>query len=421
MNQALFPKPIPVDPFPLDVWLDRTDRAEVGREPFFRGRDTEYEVFRKAVNNLSEGHIGGGTMIFQGAPGAGKTALMGECMEAVRQHSTPSKPWIAVLMPPGSLCHPESVVESMIEAANRENERLLENVPGRYSRWLKKALNQGHGLLQEIHDRELSIQGITVGKKDKSTSASGLFRHAFPLLKNYHIVIFVDEAQNVKRHETTEDVLDCLHRQTQGIPLVTAFFGLGDAEDVLSKCGLSRLSRGRVKTLGVLSHEDTVSVIKSVFLTYDFKGHPKNHEKWVDALADLSQGWPQHINSVSVAACQIIRDHHGNLDRDLLSQALELGRKFKNEYYVSRVKRCSEDPVVYHNLAMEAGKVPNGALSRSRLRNLIGPLLEHPKTFDDFLTDALHAGVLMETEDLPKYYQIPIPSMGDYLRDLPVD
>ncbi len=42
MNDKLFPKPQPADPMPLDLWLDRTDRAESGREPFFSGREAEY-------------------------------------------------------------------------------------------------------------------------------------------------------------------------------------------------------------------------------------------------------------------------------------------------------------------------------------------------------------------------------------------
>jgi len=98
-----FPKPPPADPLPLNLWLDDTDRAEVGREPFFRGRDKEYRVFQKAANMLDAGRVGGGTMIFQGAPGAGKTALMQECMEAVRLHSTPDQPWVAASINPATL------------------------------------------------------------------------------------------------------------------------------------------------------------------------------------------------------------------------------------------------------------------------------------------------------------------------------
>ncbi len=420
MSEILFPKPTPVDPMPLDAWLKRTDRAESGREAFFQGRDLEYKVFQDAVTSLNQDVIGGGTMIFQGAPGAGKTALMGECMEAVRQHSTLDNPWVAASISPGTLKYPKNVVGLLIRATNQENERLLEGVTDSRSRLLKQALHQGQKLIHEIQNRDISIQGITVGSKDQSNSASGLFIHAYSLLKNYRIVVFIDEAQNVKKHEATEDILDCLHRDTQGIPLVTAFFGLSDVETILSECGLSRLPRDRVKTLGVLSHKETVSAIQRVFTAYKFNGTSKNHDEWVEALATLSQGWPQHINSVSVAAGQIIRENHGNMKEELLPEVLERGKKLKNAYYVSRLKRCSEEPIVYQNLAFEASKVSDGILSRSSLRKLVEPLLEHPTTFDDFLSNALHAGILMETEELPKHYQIPVPSLGDYLQALPL-
>lgn len=150
---------------PLDKWLKRTDRAESGREAFFQGRDLEYKVFQDAVISLDQGVIGGGTMIFQGAPGAGKTALMGECMEAIRQHSTLDNPWIPVSISPGTLKYPKSVVELLISATNRENERLLEGVTDSHSRLLKKALHQGQKLIQEIQSRDVSVQSITVGGK----------------------------------------------------------------------------------------------------------------------------------------------------------------------------------------------------------------------------------------------------------------
>ncbi len=112
MSQVPFSKPPPVELPPQEEWLDLTDHAEVGREPFFSGRDAEYEVFRRALNSLRLGHIGGGTMIFQGAPGVGKSALMLECMEAVRRHSTPNDPWVAVSLNPGTLKSLVNIVTS---------------------------------------------------------------------------------------------------------------------------------------------------------------------------------------------------------------------------------------------------------------------------------------------------------------------
>ncbi len=67
---------------------------------------------------------GGSALVFQGAPGAGKTALRFECMEAVRQHSTPEKPWIAASVRPGALKSPLNTVLQLVHAANAESKRL---------------------------------------------------------------------------------------------------------------------------------------------------------------------------------------------------------------------------------------------------------------------------------------------------------
>ena len=46
MNEKLFPKPQPANPLPLDVWLERTDRAESGREAFFVGEKRNIMYFK---------------------------------------------------------------------------------------------------------------------------------------------------------------------------------------------------------------------------------------------------------------------------------------------------------------------------------------------------------------------------------------
>ncbi len=56
-------------------------------------------------------------------------------------------------------------------------------------------------------------------------------------------------------------------------------------------------------------------------------------------LAELSQGWPQHINSVAVAAGQVIWGHGGSL-QPVLEQAIELGKAMKEQYYSSRLEVC---------------------------------------------------------------------------------
>ncbi len=425
MNEKPFPKPPPADPLPLETWLRRTDRSEAGREPFFRGRDAEYEVYRSAVTSLDEGIVGGGTMVFQGAPGAGKSALMAECMEAVRRHSTPEEPWVAVAMDSGSLNSPVDVIEALVEAANAEGERLRKKASGISvtGKALDELLDRGRNLYRELSERGGGVFGLSVGgRRDEGVTAGRAFRKAAQLLGGYHIVVCVDEAQNTPVSVSTKGVMDCLHRDPQGIPLVAAFFGLSDTQSVLRECGLSRFASRRVVTLDPLPHDDSACAIRSVFDTYGFTGTQEDREVWVNKLAELSQGWPQHINRVAVAACDISRANGGRIDSGHLDEAMAAGEEYKNEYYADQLAAGTQDPGLYKQIALAAESSPEGILSRPVLRGLILSALENSQgNFDDFLANALHVGLLAQTKQLPHHYHIPIPSFGDYLRALPVE
>ena len=421
MNERPFPKPPPADPLPLETWLDQTDRSEVGREPFFRGRDEEFHVFRRAAGSLHDGRVGGGTMVFQGAPGAGKSALMEECMEAVRRHSTPEAPWVAVAMYPDALRYPDRVVRGMVDAANAESERLRGRTSGTASRVLGELLDRGRQILREIPDRDVSVGGVSWSGREREVSASGVFSHAAPHLGKFHIVVCVDEAQNTPVSDNTKGVMDCLHRDPGGIPLVAAFFGLSDTQKVLRECGLSRFASGRVVTLDPLPFDDSACAIRDILGAYGFTGTPEDREVWVNELAELSQGWPQHINSVSVAACDIIQANEGRIDSAHLDEAMAAAEAYKREYYAGRLAAGTDRSWVYKGLALAAEK-NGGTLTYDGIETLTEEVRgKTGETMEDFLTQALHAGLLSPTREIHDHYRIPIPSFGDYLRALPVE
>ncbi len=423
-NEKPFPKPPPADPLPLETWLDQTDRSEVGREPFFRGRDEEFNVFRKAAGSLHDGRVGGGTMIFQGAPGAGKSALMEECMEAVRRHSTPEAPWVAVAMNPDALESPAAIVRTMVKAASAESERLRKMASGKsVVRVLDNLLDLAGKMFHELSERGGGALGISMGGRsdDEGMPASWVFQNAAPLLGKFHIVVCVDEAQNTPVSGNTKGVMDCLHRDPQGIPLVAAFFGLSDTQDVLRQCGLSRFADERVVTLELLPDEDAARAIRSAFDAYGVMGKQEDREAWVNELTKLSQGWPQHINRVCVAAARVICENGGRMDGSLLEKALRCGRERKDAYYAGRLAAGSSRAWVYRELAL-AAEEKGGELSYDRIESLTeGVRGKTGEEMDDFLTNALHAGLLAPSRDIPDHYRIPIPSLGDYLRALPVD
>ncbi|MCY4264032.1 MAG: hypothetical protein OXE78_04165 [Gammaproteobacteria bacterium] len=429
MSSQVFPKPAPAPPLPMEDWLANTDRSEVGREAFFRGRDHEYGVFQNAVTRLRNGCVGGGTMIFQGAPGAGKTAFKLECMEAVRLHSTPDEPWVAVSVKPNALNSAPSVIIAMMEAAKRELDRLDRAFSADGSNRTQKLKEAGEYILSGLRQLDVTVNvgvaGITRHGESGSTqlqqglSAERMFSDAATYFENMRLVIFVDEAQNTPVSESAKAVMDCLHGGTQGLSLIATFFGLSDTEQVLSMCGLTRLARGRVITLDTLSYEEATSAVQGVFGAYEF--NVQGQAEWVDELARLSQGWPQHINSVAVAAGQIIQKHGSNLQPNLLQQAIELGEEMKEEYFYSRLKACSAHPWIYKQLAIEA-KNKDGVLSMFDVEDLTQTIRERKgQSTDDFVTNALHAGVLMEVQNRPKDFKIPIPSFSDYLRKLSLE
>ena len=156
-----------------------------------------------------------------------------------------------------------------------------------------------------------------------------------------------------------------------------------------------------------------------------YTGTEEEKAVWVNALAELSQGWPQHINRIGVAAGRVLRTNKGRLERHLLSEALNKGTERKNDYYVGRVEAGSSRAWVYKRLALAAAK-KKGEFVNTLSYDEIDLLTEAARkrkgeSIEEFLTDALHAGLLSPARGILDHYKIPIPSLGDYLRALPVE
>ena len=60
--------------------------------------------------------------------------------------------------------------------------------------------------------------------------------------------------------------MGCLHDPPGKLPLVAAFFGLGDTQQVLRECGLSRFAREWVVNLDPLPDDDAAWVYRRLAL-----------------------------------------------------------------------------------------------------------------------------------------------------------
>lgn len=425
-----FEKPACVEPPPLREWLDRVDRAETGREPFFVGRDREFDAFFRAVRLLARGEVGGDTLIYQGAPGAGKTGFMQECMVAVRQHSTSAEPWVAVEIKPGTLVNAADTVHGISQAVDAERYRLQRTTSharalgAKAAAWLRRAQ-------REVSVRGAGVAGARIGPDStEDRTAVRHFSDAAARWRGVRLVVFVDESQNIPRQDAARDVLDCIHRGVDGIAMLGVFLGLSDTADVLADCGISRPGAERLFELCPLSEEETKDSVRAMFDAYGIDGVDATdkesrelRDRWVNALAETSQGWPQHLSGVTVAAAREALEARFDLAEASLPAALAGGEAAKTAYYDQRLGRAMPWPGLYKSVAL-AARPADGAysLSKDDIETLAAPVLAREGVgLEEFLRRSLHAGVLAPTGAARIAYRVPIPSFARYLRELPVE
>ena len=277
-----FRRPPPPPPPPLEDWLLRRDRADGYREPFFAGREAEFGAFQEAAQGLEKGFIGGETLVFQGAPGAGKSALMQECAAAVKAHSTLDDTWVAVAILPSVLEYPAGTAEEISLAVERERERLAA-AQSRRDGTLEKARQRTRGTIQGVKERGGGILGVRVGARAarERIDVRAAFRQIENVCRGTRVVLFMDEAQILP--EGAKAVLDALHRGQAGIALLPVLFGLGDTAAVLAKRGISRPPSKRLVELSALRLEEARESLLMVFDAYGV--HGRTREEWLHALA----------------------------------------------------------------------------------------------------------------------------------------
>ena len=94
----------------------------------------------------------------------------------------------------------------------------------------------------------------------------------------------------------------------------------------------------------------------------------------------------------------MIRAHEGQLGNHLFEQALEKGTERKNSYYLGHLDAAKSPPWVYKQMALAAKTKQGdlaGILSLDEVAQLSEPARKQKEeTIDEFVTNALHAGLL---------------------------
>lgn len=327
---------------------------------------------------------GGTTLLVQGAPGAGKTALLDQCGKLAKQAK-----WHVATIYTAALQDPESLLDCL----GKESRLDLDKLSGQLGVNL---------VVKAGMTADFKRPGRTINKILRSGSK--------PLL------LVLDEAQRLGQGEivpaqhkgTVSDVLDYIHNGRAGTPVVLLAAGLGRTEQAFADLGVSRFRGGAFTDLGSLSEEAERAVIRD-WIEKDGRSK-KAPAQWVEAIMQETHGWPHHIVSYAYPASRQLRANGGVGTAEGLQVTLESGRASRRAYYDRRARDFGE--VERRALAHAFRGVPSGG-SRTRQEIEADLMQEFTEAQSGALFESAWGQGLLDQRQ--GRFVIPVPSMQDWL------
>ena len=353
-----------------------------GPAKYFHGRKQILSDFR-GILKYSKQNKWGTTFLIQGAPGAGKSALLYECEQQAERQG-----W--------------KVVDIPVRAIWSVDE-------------LRRTL--GRGNIPVATHGSAQVGGGPIGKLEITAKlASDTMLNMLRSGKD-PLLLRLDEAQrigttisrtNVDQFATATDVLYSIHNGELNRPVILMTAGLGTTADAFGDLGISRFASGAFVELGALDKEAERAVLHD-WLTND-GGVKVDPAAWIEAIAQETHGWPQHILSYVKPALDQLRADKSVMTVEGLNAVLKAGRAFRSEYYDRRAHDFDEEHrQSFAKLLVDVplGGSITGSAIRSTLAQEYGPD-EAKKLF----RRALYCGILHKHAGR---YAVPVPSMHDWL------
>ncbi len=394
--------------------------------PYFGGRADEIGLVERALNRIRDrardGHwhpSGGETILFQGAPGAGKSALLHHLVRSWRSAGQEAPAAVA------------------IEASHYADERALalhvaEAVDPALSAQFRRSVTTHSSTTKSLG---AGIPGFATGDAAAETGRQAASVPAEPSLANVGkalsksgqcIALILDEAQDLEGFDadSVRPVVSKIHKGSHGGPFLAVFAGLAHSQSVLQDRGISRFSRGHDRTLEALSFGDAVEIVHLMLADCRVRGDRETKRQWAHALANESCGWPQHLHvAVQALAVQLLAaSTPGQLeavDSSFGVAVFQESALARDEYYERRID--APLAAARHLLAEIFRRMGDGATldaSLSHIREAAHPGVGSrslPKEYDEerFLNHMIRRGVLQHASG--QMLACPIPSLRDYI------
>jgi len=351
-----------------------------GPARYFHGRRKILDNF-KGLMSRALTVDGRTTMLIQGAPGAGKTALLEElAIESME------KGWDAFQMNLEDLYNPVHMAQTLGKP---------------YVSRKQTSIKADAKLVATEHIREVA----------GDSSVSQVLENLNP---NHGVLLILDEAQRIAHFSDSSDkisvmaTLDNIHNGNINNPIILLVAGLGTTEEAFRTFGIYRFKAGCFIELGALGDDSERAVIHDWIRKEG--GAQGNPEPWIDAIVEKTYGWPQHISAYGDAAAKQIQRDHGEMTSAGLDVVYRLGTERREAYYKQRAKGISRKE--RSSLANLIDTIPIGdGLDREEFETALSQEYD-PEKAKSLFEKAVERGILHSQDEI---YFIPIPSMRNWL------
>ena len=297
-------------------------RSQREPPPYFAGRAKELAALNKRLGDLREtGDPTGGIALIVGVPGAGKTQLGRKFAEDAVERGASNVRHLAV---------DTTMLESDVDLFMAIARALDAEAEGR------KVADLDTRSTGRTADIGIVRGGVTQEHAHHTGSLSALLNasHHAGMWQRKALVLVVDELQTIEPRGMR--VLRALHQGDHGCPILLLGIGLQHTQQVLGSpsdgsAGISRIAEPMM--LAPLSAREALEAIDGNMAAMGYE----IPNAGVAALAEASQGFPQHIHGYLRGAVEAIDEHGGLEPGPSLDAALKVGDQARTDYYDARL------------------------------------------------------------------------------------
>jgi len=403
-----------IDTDGLRAFIKTKDRSD---PPYFAGRKDVIADIESVCRTMWQNHLAkapqnkGMTRIIHGAPGAGKTSLIGQLERRWSRGVMTPAPRLLRLTGDAVISHAERFYRAVAHTINPDVAEKLYPRPG--------ARIEGVGL---------NFFGFRVylnfKRPDSSMTGPCTMGDLNRVIDHWDapLVVSIDEAQNIGKADaaTTRGILQEMHDNLDDLPVMLVLSGLGNTIDNAMELGLSRPAQGTTWTLGCFDPAETEDLIRGWGRCY---GLPDGDWQTVmKTIAEDCDHFTLHVQNALMALAEEVVVADGQLGAVQPSAVQDRSRKYQLASYRIRMSPQMEKS------AYLLGAVMRDLQEGQGLSDVIDSIEHHagsrpccgwqlPTGMDvgAYVRHLIHRGALQEYEN--GTVDCPIPSFRRFMID----